>query len=178
MNDPVYIGPDRAFPIYRIYATWQQWSDKFEDDWSDLPGRWAWLGCVGNSWSTYRMLRRDPQSADDLETLARSVWRDARFSDKYEGITTVDLRIEFVRYETWCLHWFNHWTWDLGQTDYEILASFERYVQRYEYMQEFPSSYSGNRNYICLMGAEDRFRWKGPCFCIHCNRMGKVSIDH
>ena len=85
---------------------------------------------------------------------------------------------KLLRYETWSLTWFSHWTFDDGRSDEEYLASFARFVSRME-----------DRDDYCLMGAEDRWRWKGrtddgkgetdpPCRCKHCKVKGLIKIDH
>lgn len=77
---------------------------------------------------------------------------------------------------TWALTWFGHMTFrcpeipDAGAA----LASFEKYVRSAEHDPE-----------ICLMGAEDRWRWRGenpgdpaPCECRSCVDLGIWRIDH
>lgn len=92
-------------------------------------------------------------------------------------IRDLDLEIvgedwRFVREETWLCVWFFHSTLNTHLTDDELLESFERFVCRHE----------GKRpeqdDFVCLMGAEDRWRWKGPCRCEHCIAQGVVRIDH
>ncbi|MCK4259664.1 MAG: hypothetical protein KAX49_11840 [Halanaerobiales bacterium] len=90
------------------------------------------------------------------------------------------IEVKLLRYETWCLTWFSHWTFDDGRSDEEYLESFNSFVYR---MQRLPEGE------YCLMGAEDRWRWKGmaddsktkteaPCRCKFCNAKGIIRIDH
>ena len=98
-------------------------------------------------------------------------------------------------YETWVCSWFQHETFDKGQTDKEALWSFEKYVRRHESYQDidFVCSLSkeDSKTYVSLMGAEDRWRWRGsnteqdkegnspaPCRCAKCKSAGKIRIDH
>ena len=91
----------------------------------------------------------------------------------------IEIDVNFVRYETWCLEWFCHFTFDDGCSDEEYLASFERFVRR---MQKLDEKEYG------LMGAEDRWRWSGitdggkktppPCRCAGCKKAGVVGINH
>jgi len=93
--------------------------------------------------------------------------------------SNIEIDIKFVRYETWCLEWFCHFTFDNGRSDEEYLASFERFVRRMQKLDE--------KEY-CLMGAEDRWRWKGisddgkgtppPCRCSGCKEVGVIRINH
>lgn len=90
----------------------------------------------------------------------------------------VEIDINFVRYETWCLEWFCHFTFDDGRSDEEYLQSFRYFVNRMKRVDDH-----------CLMGAEDRWRWKGttddgegetppPCRCGGCKKAGVVRINH
>jgi hypothetical protein len=91
------------------------------------------------------------------------------------------------------LEWFNHYTFDVGQSDDEVLNSFEEYIKRYEWMQNDNITFSNNKpkDYICLMGAENRWRWGHrdynnpdkfiygePCRCENCRKLGIIMIDH
>ncbi len=84
----------------------------------------------------------------------------------------------------WCLSWFSHFTYNTGLDDGELIASFENYVREVERHNEAHGHYDAFINdadrdsYICLMGAEDRWRWEGPCRCEHCKKAGVVRIDH
>ena len=91
---------------------------------------------------------------------------------------------------------FQHETFDLGQTDEEALESFRKFVYRKQELnyknghQENDSVSGNNKPFHCLMGAEDRWRWKGtqegnseqptdaPCRCKHCKEQGMIRIGH
>lgn len=78
--------------------------------------------------------------------------------------------IVYDRHDTWIDSWFSHYTFNTALSDGELLASFARYVDRHlqdHYAEKF-----------CLMGAEDAFRWRGPCRCDGCRERGIVKIDH
>ena len=93
------------------------------------------------------------------------------------------IKVSLLRYETWCLDWFSHWTFDDERSDAEYLQSFADFVNRMERIDDY-----------CLMGAEDRWRWHGvaddgettdpnkytkpPCRCKGCKEKGIVRIDH
>ena len=98
--------------------------------------------------------------------------------------------------ETWCMEWFSHYTFrDRFEHPGEVLADFEQYVNRMGRLQgsnslasvkviEDYEAHTGNK-WICLMGAEDRWRWAGqgpdtrpPCDCDHCKKAGVWRISH
>jgi hypothetical protein len=114
----------------------------------------------------------------------------------------IEIAVRFVEVEEWCLSWFSHYTFDVGQSDAEAIASFSRYVSRTEAYnrrnQERHVSDDGSVWYCdprCLMGAEDRWRWtargcgtsrlgtgestgEAPCRCKDCRAAGVLRIDH
>lgn len=141
--------------------------------------------------STYsaRMVRDE----DDVEAM-KVKWREDAKEGlllKHEGkqLTNFSLEIEQrPKRRSWALGWFNHYTFrsdDLPDRA-SVLASFEEYVEEVE--REFPQDLMISplpEGYICLMGAEDRWRWKGetqdheaPCECEHCVKQGVWRINH
>lgn len=111
-------------------------------------------------------------------------------------------------YESWMLTWFSHETIDNGEDDSYFFNSFMDFCERMKRknrdegeMKTFPS---GNRFWdepVCLMGAEDIWRWhsweydedfdeknpdtskihksdKIPCRCVYCKNRGVVQINH
>jgi len=94
-----------------------------------------------------------------------------------EDITT---EVKFLEFESWCITWFNHYTYNSSLSDEELLISFEEFVRRKMPMQEALSrSFKDNNTdpHYCLMGAEDRWRWE-LCRCEKCQERGVVTIDH
>lgn len=143
-----------------------------------------------NSTSFYRMYIEE----QDIKTLKHEIeheWLPNYFNAKSpENVKKphlaiinpqqCEISVKFLRYETWCLEWFNHWTVDDSRSDEEYLASFTRFVMRMERLPE---------GEYCLMGAEDRWRWRGttddgkgktnpPCRCEGCKKAGVVRINH
>lgn len=107
-----------------------------------------------------------------------------------KNISDLEIIIKRKQDESWNLTWFSHETFDIGQTDVEVLNSFEQYVSRYEHFcnrHDF-EEVTKDPNYECLMGAEDRWRWKGnddngndtkaPCRCSGCKKYGMIRINH
>jgi len=78
-------------------------------------------------------------------------------------------KVKFSEFEIWSLSWFAHYTFDNGQTNQEILQSFEEYVRR-----KVPVVHKLKHS---LMGAEDRWRW-GICRCEKCRQRGVITIVH
>jgi len=177
MDDPVY-------PIYRVEVRWEQDGEHDEN----YPSRHQGLpkGRIWNGSSFYRMYREDPGGDKVLSDIQE--WWDGYKENKLDGKGPGDPEITVAEpfHETWCLSWFEHWTFDDGRSDEEFLASFERYVRRYEHLQTY--SVDIPDGYRCLMGAQDRWRWKArpaprdesppPCRCEHCRAQGKVRIGH
>lgn len=102
-------------------------------------------------------------------------------NDISSHITTT---VRFLEFESWCLNWFNHYTFNDRYTDNEILESFERFVQRKMPGQEAltkrirEKDFSGDPDdCYCLMGAEDKWR-RSICRCEKCRARGVVTIDH
>jgi len=177
------IEGEKAYPIYRISARWIQDGERdhnFEWQYEGLPE-----GRIRNSTSFYKMwkIRRSRKQLDEFV----KKWFNGFLKHKKDikNPELIELKIEFKEYETWLLTWFQHQTFDTGQTDQEALWSFERFVMRKEKL-----IYEKGEEAYCLMGAEDRWRWHGtvdgdpknstdpPCRCKHCKKQGLIRIAH
>lgn len=183
-NNTYLINDEIAYPIYSISAKWSQkgiQDPQYPNLHIDLPA-----GRIWNS-SGFSFMSKEKLSDAEL-TIKATEWWTKFLDNKNNTINEVDnliLNGKFVRYETWVLTWFQHETFDIGQTDNEALNSFEQYVRRHEHL---PYKHPEN---ICLMGAEDRWRWHGaepngepndhspaPCRCKFCKEQGKIRIGH
>ena len=182
-------------PVYPIYEVQLRWENDGEHDpeypkWHEgLPAGRVWNG------TTMTKMYRENPGANTVREWALNEWwpgyqdhegPSGKLSDKNPG--EPEVTVTFEGEESWCLEWFQHWTFDVGQTDGEALSSFQRYVDRYAHMQRiWPIPTEG---YKCLMGAEERWRWKGsvdgtpendapaPCRCEHCKKHGVIRIGH
>ena len=182
------MAEDTLYPQYKVRVRW-------ENDGEHNPAYPKWHeglpeGRTWNSASLNRMYREDPGAAE-VERWAREEWwpeyaASEKIASKNPG--EPEITVEAQPPESWMLSWFEHWTFDVGQTDQEALASFDRFVSRYERMQDRISPGEYPEGYRCLMGAEDRWRWHAgpnpedrnppPCRCEHCKAQGKVRIAH
>jgi hypothetical protein len=163
------------YPIYRFEARWTEKRVKMHDydDTHGLPATRFWNG-TGFS----RMFKED-QTRKQLDIVLLEFWQ--KYERKGEEIELFSLHAELERRETWCLTWFSHYTFDVGQTDEEALDSFQSYVNRMLSIQD-------KDGIPTLMGAEDRWRWCGggpddermpaPCRCKYCKEQGVLRIGH
>lgn len=186
--DELILG-ELCYPIYHVELKWSQdiRADR-PDDWftptEGLPKGRMWNG---TGWNT---MPAERTSENELLCDARDQMTNAFGGEKYRDLNPDQLTvsIEFRRWDTWCSGWFSHWTWDtslLKSGFVDVLRSFGRYVDRIEEHNHLV----GDDN-ICLMGAEDRYRWHGthtgdpsertdpPCRCPHCTKRGIITIGH
>ncbi len=176
--------------VYPIYDVRVRWSEAYAPDAEHrmhrvgeppLPEGRFWNGC---GWNVMERELRDPSVF--AEEIAREWW--PKYVEKKALREPADMTVEvkLLRRDVWCDGWFSHYTYDTGMSDEDVLASFERYVERIMYSGQ-PESWIGGR----LMGAEDRWRWHGcvagnpqgeqtppPCRCPQCKAAGLVRIDH
>lgn len=132
-----------------------------------------------NSSSNTRIFRVEPTEGE-LED-----WRKTMVEAQLEHDKTArdfNIVIERLGETEWCLTWFEHYTFDEGQSDREVLQSFDRFVADVQDANRELDEYERR----CLMGAEDRWRWSGedrdehdpPCRCEHCKKQGIIRIGH
>jgi hypothetical protein len=185
------IEGEKAYPIYVLSATWTQdgtHKDAYHWKIKDLPA-----GRIRNSISGVCLMERTERDTDELVC----EWGDRIKAAQLKKIPSLDnfsAKLVTMYYETWCLTWFCHHTFDDGRTDDEFIESFHRYVDRHMWYQEHFSHYlqhpedkpkQAPEHLICLMGAEDRWRWRAsdedssiPCRCEGCVKQGVVRISH
>jgi hypothetical protein len=174
------------YPIYRISAKWSykrpEGRERIESLDKDLPDDRS-----GNAVSFTKMFK-EPKTQEEIDLFAQEWWQkytEAKLKDSAPEL--LELKGEYVEDETWHLTWFQHETFDYGQTDKEALASFEAFVQRKEQLNLEHRRKGHAMDAYCLMGAEDRYRWTGgesdnrtppPCRCEHCKKQGLLRIGH
>lgn len=167
-----------------------------------LSARWREADGEEGTGGAYRMFREPPSVAEREQKLLELMdgYRERRDVEE-----VLHLEAEYRHHETWCVSWFQHWTFDVGQSDRDALVSFRRYVDRHRWYQRHGYSLDDEararvrewlgHDPICLMGAEDRHRWTAtpegsgllgpgegqadpPCRCEHCQEQGVLRIDH
>jgi len=186
--EQIYIDGELAYPIWRVSAQWIQDGKHISKRDEDLPED-KFYNSTGFSQMYKEYITKEQVEKDNHE------WWKHYSTTKLKGKNPSDLvlTVEFERYEVWCLTWFCHHTFDTGQTDQEVLDSFEKFVRRMEdtninngHWRNEKSDYS-SLPYYCLMGAEDRWRWYGgdyenktdaPCRCDGCKKLGLIRINH
>jgi hypothetical protein len=104
-----------------------------------------------------------------------------------------DNRYPLSKIRGWWLTWFQHETFDIGQTDREARLSFTEYTWWAERQGTVPGSW--DRKKVNLMGGEDPWRWRPagvdngyheggenadriPCRCSACSKQGVLRIAH
>ena len=180
LGEPVY-------PIYSFNFRWIQ--DGIQDprypSWHEgLPE-----GRIYNSTGFGKMFKED-MAQETIDAYTEDWWASYLATDKNkEKIINPELlkcEGKFKEYETWYLTWFQHETYDVGQTDEEALTSFRKYTWRK--MSELERE---GKDFHGLMGADDEWRWHGagedgeqesrsaaPCRCKFCKEQGVLRIAH
>jgi len=168
---------ERIYPIYSFSAKWRV-DDAERDDGTSHEQMFK-IGFKHTDAHQYAL--------DWWERLIRSdvKWGGEKKVPYIErGVELLDLKCKYLGRDSWVLNWFNHMTLNVHLSDEDLLRSFRNYVDRITSQNERNGHYHNNQNpssklpYVCLMGADDRWRWKGPCRCEHCVRRGVTFIDH
>jgi hypothetical protein len=174
------IDGEQAYPIFLFTAEWIQ------DGNSDNDKRNYGLekGKIWNSTSFYKMFKEEGDIHEQKLILLK--WWDYYSKNKLKDKNPINplLNVKLHEWETWTITWFCHETFDNGQSDIEVLNSFEKFVSRKEELN-LEYKYKTGLDKFCLMGAEDRWRWHGesndsppPCRCSHCKKQGMIRISH
>lgn len=164
----------KVFPIYKI---------KIDFKVSEVIGDKSTV--IKEDSYTHTYMPKEEMTSEDRDKMISSLW-DQLVAKEMESDSPRD--IEFLGsnsslegYDSWKLTWFSHMTYDLGQSDEEVLRSFEDFVSRNEYHGP-DMDLKASR---CLMGAEDRWRWRGekddspaPCRCEGCKNHELIRINH
>ena len=106
---------------------------------------------------------------------AVAVWPTLNWRGEPRTRRLLAIEIEQRSSVPWALGWFSHETYRDGRSDEELRESFERWVRRWE---EYQGNLHDSPGVPCLMGAEDRWRWKPLCTCEKCLREARAMIAH
>ena len=178
---------EKTYPIWYISVEWEQDGkhDQKYPKWHEgLPE-----GRIFNSTGFHKMYQ-DTVSEEEVLKDANVWWSEYVLTEKIKAKNPSNqkIKVKFVWNETWCPAMFLHWTFDKGQTDAEVLQSFEQFVRRVETHNQNNKVWNELGWYdepYCLMGAEERWRWRGekeddpaPCRCEHCKEQGLIRVNH
>ena len=188
----------KKYPIYSFSARWAQDGEHDEryPKWHEgLPE-----GRIWNSTNMSKMFKEE-KTEEELKAIADEWWGNLVKSERdgkarFDNMDLESLTYKLKEHEEWNLTWFQHETFDEGQTDEEVLKSFSDYVDRvrdknHEIEMQYPEDDWYKNGYRTLMGAEDRWRWHGaepggepgdqspaPCRCKFCKEQGVIRIAH
>ena len=176
-------------PEYPIYTVRFRWPDPAATSIDD-----------GMNGTTSSIMLREP-NISEINRIA-FVQAERLCEEKNIALEDMAVTVELSHYEEWCCTWFSHWTFDIGLSDADVLASFASFVDRtMQYNRENQIRHETQDGHVfysdprCLMGAEDIWRWtarsggtsiigcgestgEAPCRCEGCRAHGAVSIDH
>jgi hypothetical protein len=85
--------------------------------------------------------------------------------------------------DTWTLRWFAHHIDKTFDTDQDAIKSFREYINKNFRTHQDSTGYTykvtkkGTDEEVCLMGAEDEWRWK-VCHCDECKKAKHTIILH
>ena len=180
----VIIEGEKAYPIYSFKLKWyEDGNDEGNKNLSkDLPA-----GKIWNATNFKKMFKKE-QSDEKLIFFIIEWWNGLvvkeKLSKKNPSIPVI--KIKLIDREVWCKEWFQHYTFDIGQTNQEVLNSFQKYVDR-----QIKALRIQKKDISSLMGAEERWRWHGnepegdsttrsepPCRCKSCEEQGILRIAH
>lgn len=198
------IDGERAFPIYHGHVEFTQLlrANKVRDLLAPGSKTYPWKrGPMEDTWNvpvhrfynmqTSHLMPLDPFTPEQQEEQVFAMI--GRMQTQHPDAIVLRASMKIVRWETWCCHWFNHWTHPFGRTDQELVFSFSRYVNRHSHYQDMLGEWENHTGEwpICLMGAEDHWRWRADpkgrgqdepekiiCRCEHCVKQGVVRISH
>ena len=190
---------EKKYPIYSFSARWSQ-----DGKWDGEYPKWHEGLPEGRIWNStgFSKIYKEEKTQEELDAIAKEWWErmiSRKEKDEKHPIINPELdhlKAEYKENEVWVLTWFQHETFDVGQTDEEALESFQNYVDRVQANNEkiersMPEDEWYKNGYKTLMGAEDRWRWRGanekgeysedapaPCRCKFCKEQGLLRIAH
>ena len=185
-----FMEPKHKYPIYLIDFKWSQ-AGKPEGIEYNPESNWFKGLPEGRFWNGFphKFMLKEELTDAQLTIKGAELWTQyTTRNSEQKDIDNLVIHGRLVEHEEWCIQWFNHYTFDIGQTDEEVLQSFEEFVRRKEAYNQIHRNEYGEGKY-CLMGAEDRWRWSGeqlkhgdylpaPCRCEYCKEQGLIRINH
>jgi len=178
------IPEERLYWIYSISISWKYRHDNHSSYCKPDDDGFCSNGCCPSP-----AFRVEP-SSDELFELAEKSWSiqvekasETEGEERHYDLELTKIEIRLRQRSEWWLHWFCSCTFDYGQDNGIVFASFEQYVQWVE--RNYPQYVKDGCSRIVLMGADDRWRWYGeeegsspPCRCDGCKENGVIRINH
>jgi hypothetical protein len=126
------IDGEQAYVIWEVQL---KWSQDIPKDRCLLPAQIEGLP-EGRMWDHAKWFAMPKTKVEDsLEEIARAVmegqWSDIQDEGGFWNPSDPKIEATIVHQEVWCPNMFSHWTWDIGQSDEEALASFNRFAVRH-----------------------------------------------
>ena len=127
------IDGERAYPIWDIDVKWTYEADE--------PCSCGGKGCGWcrdlpegrrHNGTGFCKMYKEEKTEEEVLKEVEEWWKNYSDERKRKNPSKPEISIKFLHYETWCLKWFYHWTFDDGRTDEEFVKSFEKFVRRME----------------------------------------------
>jgi hypothetical protein len=185
MNHPIYPIYSRSVSVYEPIP-----DDKLTDEWFLKMQHPTAKGFYRNIHMFYNQMFKEDPGLDFVLNELKTIWQQKKVEHLPEDM---QFKVEKIDEEEWCLTWFAHHTFDIGQSNEEVLDSFENFLRRKGVMPNYGYDpyYSQEDHGYCAMGAEDMWRWCGrktpdcnseltrpPCRCDGCKKRGVITIQH
>ena len=173
------------YPIYFFSARWTQ-----DGEWDEKYPNWHKGLRKGRIWNSigFSKMFKEEQTQEFLDKYIKDWWKNyKKIKIEIKNPKIKSFKAKYTHSETWHCTWFQHETFDIGQSNEEVLDSFSNYITRIE----MHNMRCEEKDQISLMSAEDRWRWHGaepdgkptdhspaPCRCKFCKEQGIIRIAH
>lgn len=180
------IDGERAYPCYTVRAAFNRPRTEAHADYTAPHWQVEGRPDLFRDTATMHAMERERMSEARTAEVVESLVTDY-LAKHPDAVPVGDGYAEMTHWETWCLTWFSHFTFPEGRSDAELIASFSAYVSRHAwYQKDYPMARDDDEYAICLMGAEDHWRWRNGdgdhanpiCRCDGCQKHGVVRVSH
>ena len=177
------------YPKYPIYISCFRFVEEAEENYvltKNELNLGLKLGERLNAVVFHSMFKHELTNNEKMKFLLNNV---RKLNQKYKITDFIESAVIFERYDTWLLRFFCHSTFKIeGKNNNWYLDSFKEYVSRKENENEhakYNEGYDDLHPKYQLMGAEDKWRWRGeregdsaPCECSACLDSDLIFINH
>ena len=166
---------NNKYPIYEITAKWNQ-------DCQEYPTNSTGFSRMFKEVPTFEVIMEELHKWWNNNLDAPRDWSPDKKTLRQINARLTELSFKYLRDDTWCISWFWHYTFNQFNNQAEAFNDFEIFVEGKESLNrncDLPYDYCKTNNVerYCLMGAEDRWRWK-LCDCAKCKELGMTTITH